>query len=331
LFSQEDQETITRILNQVREPILNKFPTIPKSSSAKAQITKQSRELLNELHQRLWEIREGTPRRFSQIVKPTKGGRSLVIVLSDSHFGEKIEATEINGEYNIQIATERLLDIPDLLQQSDIINLQIDEVLVLMVGDHVDGEGIFNNQYMEIETHATEQILRCTTAHWCLFKKLRERFDCPIRVVTIRGNHGRSGLSDETNWDNIIFLQLELLIDMEDHEWITIQNRYGEVNPFVVQGWKGLIRHIAPVQADTAAGKTKYGGWEAIHDWDLLATGHWHHWGVLTYMGKPIFRNGSMVGPNNFSEKLATVDDPVQLAFTVTEEDLPEIIIPLRW
>jgi hypothetical protein len=324
-----ENEIAQRVVNQIRDPILHKFPTPPTTSSQKTKITNESRALLNELHEQLWEIRQATPRIGSQNISYPTGGRSLVLLLSDSHFGEVVEATEIYPAYNMDTAIMRLLDIPRTLMQYNI--PEIDEVLVLMAGDHVDGEGIFANQSMEIETHAAQQVIQCTRAHWTLLQELEEAFNCPVRVVTIRGNHGRTGLSTEANWDNIIYLQLELLVDMSENSGLSIQNRYGEVNPFVVQGWKGLIRHVAPVQADTAAGRAKYGGWESLHDWDLMCSAHWHHWGVFTYMGKPIFRNGSAVGGNNFGEKIAQGDTPVQLAFTVTEEAVPEMIMPLRW
>jgi hypothetical protein len=328
----KEQEVADIVLKQIRDPIFSRFPIPPKTSSAKAKVTIASRELLNELHKQLWEIRENTLRTHNLKISPA-GGRSLVIILSDSHFGELVEETEVYHRYDMAIASQRLLSIPTILEQyrSNCSLPHIDEILILMVGDHIDGEGIFHNQSMEIETHAADQVLKCTRAHWSLFQELKRTFNVPVRVVTIRGNHGRTGASKEANWDNIVYLQLELLIDMSEDKELSIQNRYGEVNPFVVQGWKGLIRHIAPAQADTAAGKAKYGGWEAIHEWDLMCSAHWHHWGVFTYMGKPIFRNGSMVGGNNFAESLATRDDPVQLAFTVTEESLPELILPLRW
>jgi len=167
---------------------------------------------------------------------------------------------------------------------------------------------------------------------WGMVGKLRDEFPL-IRVVTTRGNHGRTGkdVSPEANWDNMLFQQLELLIDLEDDPDLIIKNRYGDYNTFQVKGWRGMVRHKAPVQADTSAAQAKFAGWQGIHQWDIFMYGHFHHWGVMTWNSKPIIRNGSLMGGDDYAETLAAYDDPTQVVFTVNKKHLPAAIYPVKF
>jgi hypothetical protein len=229
----------------------------------------------------------------------------------------------------MNIAENRLLALPEELRQA--ISEPINEVVLLFVGDHVDGEGVFPHQEMHLESHAAQQVLRCTKAHWNMIQSFRDKFDVLTRVITTKGNHGRTASSPEANWDNMLFQQLELLVDTQDDSKLTIHNRYGSFSTVNVKGWKGLLRHRAPAQADTGAAIAKFAGWYGIHEWDFLVYSHWHHWGVMTWNGHPIFRNGSIMGGDDYAESLSAYDHPVQLAFTVTEDRLPLSIYPVAF
>jgi hypothetical protein len=235
-----------------------------------------------------------------------------------------------NVIYNMAIAEQRILAIPAKIAESfskDRLKT-FDEVVLCMIGDHIDGEGVFPAQEMSLEDHVVEQTKRCVKAFWTLIRDLRKRFPM-VRIVTTRGNHGRGGVSPESNWDNMVYQQLELLVDLEADPRLTIKNRYGHYNTLDVKGWRGHLRHKAPVQADTAASLAKYAGWNGIHDWDFFCFGHWHHWGVMTWCSKPLFRNGSIMGGDDYAESLAVHDQPVQLCFGVTEQKLPTFVLPL--
>jgi len=331
-LTKREEQAVEKVIKKREDIVIKSFPSVEVTLSQKSAKTKKYKNFLNDIHLQLEEIRKETPRRGSINMEFEESGTTLCVVISDVHLGRKIE-TEDGILYDIETAKERLLSIPDKLLFNPTVKgaKNLNEVIIVLAGDLVDGEGIFPHHEMHIETHATEQVLEITRTVWEVIQKIRKEFGVFTRVVTTKGNHGRTGLSLDANWDNILYMQLELLIDMEGDPGLTIKNRYGDFNTFNVKGWKGLIRHKAPGQAETAAGKAKFGGWKNIHGWDFFVTGHWHHWSVSSYFSSPIFVNGSLCGEDDYAETLALSDKPCQLAFLVTEEDLPGAIIPLTF
>lgn len=320
--------TRTAHLHSIEVPIYD-------SPSQKAKHTTKRREAVSEMLLELREIRNSTPRYGSTSTERAtdKEGESLVVLLSDWHIGRNIVDSECNKTvYNIDKGIQRIEETADrvigMFTQDELD--KFDEVVVLLIGDHVDGEGIFPHHEMHITEHAAEQVLRCTKATWNMLQQFSEVFPL-VRIVTTKGNHGRSGSSPEANWDNMVYQQLELLVDMTPDSNMTIKNRYGEFATVDIRGWKGLLRHKAPVQADTSAGIAKFAGWHGIHSWDFFCFGHFHHWGVFTWMGKPIFRNGSLPGGDDYAETLSYYDDPTQLCFGISEASTCTFVKPISY
>lgn len=325
------KESIAQMLETRQEDLLAIGPTVGLTSSQKSQRTVRLRESCTKLLNDLKEIRTSVPKIGSVNLKRASGNKeSLVIILSDNHFGRIVKDENGIIIYNMQIAAERVMSTASLLlktlSKERIAN--IDEAVVVLLGDHADGEGVFPGQEMLLEDHVAEQTKQCVKAFWHVIKQLRSLFPL-VRIVTSKGNHGRGGSSPESNWDNMIFQQLELLVDLESDPGLTIKNKYGDFATIDVKGWKGLMRHKAPVHANSGASIQKFAGWYGIHHWDWFAFGHWHHWGVMTWNSKPIFRNGSIMGGDDYAETLAVHDAPVQLCFCVTETELPSRVIPL--
>ena len=284
---------------------------------------------IQSIYDELQEIRETVPKVASISTTRASSGTSICLIMGDIHFGQKVIDPEIGVvSYDTIIAEQRIRETPQKVLAQIPPDDSIEEIVVFLLGDIVDGEGIFPHQEMTIEAHAAAQTLACTKSFWHMLTSLRDIYQKPVRVVTVRGNHGRTNASPEANWDNIVYQQLELLADISADEspMISIKNRYGEYNTAVVQGWNCMIRHHAPVQAETPAASAKFAAWATHHNWDCFMYGHYHHWGVMTYMGKPIFRCGSLVGGNDYAESLAKHDSPVQLLVTISRSKLPGTI-----
>lgn len=333
-LSQEARDAIDDVLALRDEQFSTVSPPNILSSAEKAAATTKRRSFIRDLSASLKEMRNETPRTSSVSTKKATGDKeSLVIVLSDNHIGRTFHDPNTHNEiYNMEIGLSRLKSTPDkildLLTPDQKNN--IDEVVLLLIGDHVDGEGIFPGQELHLEEHAAEQVKQTTKGFWEVIKKIRANFPL-VRVITTKGNHGRAGLSAESNWDNMLFQQLELLVDLEEDPNLTIKNRYGDYNTCEIKGWKGLLRHKASPHADSPSGIAKFAGWYGIHQWDFVAYGHFHHWGVMTWNGKPIFRNGSMMGGDDYAEGFGAYDNPNQLCFTVSEKSLPVSIYPIKY
>jgi len=333
-LTHEEKTALTAVMSE-REGYLAACSPPPIITPAmKGERTKQQRLFMADILEELNDIRAQVPRLGSVSLKRSHVSekQSLVVLLSDWHLGQIVTDTEHNRViYNTDIAVQRILSIPAKVVQSlspDQMD-NIDECVLLLAGDTVSGEGIFKHHEMYIHEHAAEQVLVAVKATWEMIQGFRDVFPL-VRIVTTKGNHGRTGGSPEANWDNIIYQQLELLVDLDGGSNITIKNRYGNYATVDVRGWKGHIRHWAPSQFDTAAGIAKAGSWAGMHDWDFFCYGHWHHWGCFTWNGQPLFRNGSLVGGDDYSESLAKVDLPVQLIFGVSDNQIGTFINPVR-
>lgn len=333
-LTQTEKDALTAVLQERDDYLDSVVPPTSLTPSEKGEKTRKQRVFMADILEELHDIRAQVPRWGSAKIrrKHSADKQSLVVLLSDWHLGQIVTDTEHNREvYNTDIAVERIRSIPTKVIDSLTPDQKekIDEVVLLLAGDMISGEGIFKHHEMFIHEHAAEQVLIAVKTAWEMIQDFRKHFDL-TRIVTTKGNHGRTGGSPEANWDNIIYQQLELLVDLDSGDDITIKNRYGNYATVDVRGWRGHIRHWAPAQFDTAAGIAKAGSWAGMHNWDFFCYGHWHHWGCFTWNGQPLFRNGSLVGGDDYSEKLAKVDFPVQLCFGVSEEQIGTFINPVR-
>ena len=330
-----EKSAIKEIIGQRNTVLETMHPSIELSPSRKAGQNMKMREATLVLLQELQELRNSVPRTSSVSTKRMSGGKeSLVVLVSDNHFGATVKDDAGHFIYNIDIAIKRVHETPDILfSRMDATHAaNIDEVIVVLAGDHVDGEGVYPGQEHNLETFVAEQVRRCTKAMWHMIRRFQELFPhALIRIVTTRGNHGRGGTSPESNWDHMLYQQLELLVDMQNNPNLIIKNRYGNFNTFEVKGWRGMVRHKAPVQAESGSSIAKYAGWHGIHEWDFFLFGHYHHWGVMTWNGKPIVRNGSAMGGNDYAEEFGAYDKPAQIAFTMSESKLPLDIYPIHF
>ena len=132
----------------------------------------------------------------------------MVIVLSDLHFGKHTKW------FNMEEANRRLLTIPDELKdKTDKLN-DLDEVVVILAGDLVEGEDIYPTQNNHIECSAIEQVKGCAESTWKMILKLRGYFpDAILRIETVPGNHGRVSktANEKTNWDNVVYMIISMI------------------------------------------------------------------------------------------------------------------------
>ena len=307
-------------------------PEKPSTSSAKGRKTMKLNEELGNLYHDLEEIRLRVPRTSSISNHVASDGMSLVLALSDFHIGKTSRDEHGAISYNAEIGCNRIETTPDLAWSylSGDQRKNISEVVVLLMGDHVDGEGVYPGHDLTLDKGVPDQVKLVTESTWKMLKTLRDRVPL-VRVVSVKGNHGRTNQNPESNFDNMYFWGLELLADMEADPGLTIRNRYGDYNIFTVQRYRGLIRHKAPAQADTAAGAKQFIGWKDMHNLDMVAYGHWHHWGVFSLNDLVIVRNGSLPGGDDYSEGFAAWDSPAQIMFGVTQEELPVFVTPIRY
>jgi len=252
------------------------------------------------VQEQIEEWRKGAPTEEIRII-PKSDGLSAILLLSDWHVGPD------NGVINR--ASQLASRVASALQDRE-----LDEIVVCMIGDIVDGEGIFSGQEIALRAGAGEQLKIAVHPLYLMVRQLAKI--APVRIFGVAGNHGRSKKqSPWANWDYALY---QILDGMLREEGISVTSDISQLS-LVVRGRKGIIRHWAPVQCETAAQARRFGDWLHNAKAEWIAHGHWHHWSASSRNRKLILRNGCLCGDNDFAEELGYTAAPSQLLVMATD------------
>ncbi len=251
---------------------------------------------------------------------------AAVLILSDHHFGKQVMDDKQQVLYNREIARFRvgeLLPARTIKLLTKYLNpKEIDEIHILIVGDIVDGHGIYVGQELNQDVHSfVDQVADATSCIWNLVSQLRGAgHDWPVYIRGVRGNHGRQHkyAMVENNFDYLVLQNLKMLAHYEGKDMVNVDYGSEEYYNHVIKGWNVLMRHEAPEQPETPARKAKFAGWQDIHDFDIMCYGHKHHPANTVYTDKPLFMNGSPVGMDDLAERMATFAKPSQTLFGIS-------------
>lgn len=275
-------------------------------------------------------------------VKTTPTGETLCIQLSDWHFGKN---TLINGvpTFNSDIAFKRVTEVlaPQIVEHVKRLGKtsEIEDVRIFMLGDMIENDIMYETQRMHIDKQVSSQFNDALKAIMIMLGAIRGAFadigkpDIDIKIDGLTGNHGRAhGKQDtgECSWDTCLYMAVETALQYSELKNISIDYSFDAYKIVDIRGQKGLLRHWAPSQAETGGARAKLGGWNEIFDYDFLCYGHYHHWGVNTYHGKPLFRNGSLCGTDDYAINLSVSDDWGQLMWGCSKDDPCTFIHRLR-
>lgn len=287
---------------------------------------KQQRQALGQLIAETDLVLQGMERDRPSIKPETSFRDTACLVLSDLHCGKLVQDDQGNTLYNRMICLDRLSRCIDKSIKILTENLKpgtVDEICFLLAGDIVDGSGVYDTQFIHQDTHyVPEQIRIIVGAIWDAILKFRKQ-GWKVRLYGVRGNHGRQGkyLPEENNFDMLVYQSLGLMAHYEDPEGISVKYSFTEYINFEIKGKKGHMRHIAPPQTETSAAKAKFGGWQKIHDWDLMVFAHKHHPAHLSYLDTDVIMNGSIVGIDDLAETMATFSRPSQTLFGINPKE----------
>lgn len=235
-------------------------------------------------------------------------GSSLCIVLSDTHIGK------LTDNFNAEIFKERILSIPEKIQKELALPDDLEEIVLLLVGDMLEGESIYETQAHHLELSAIDQVQIATRTFWELGLMLRNTFNVSVRFEDVPGNHGRvSKMADEkTNWDNAIYQTLGLLAEVSREPNIKINVNFEAFNLVQIQDKICMMYHHGTKHLGSPAMQTKVAGWIHTKNFDFAVHGHWHHWEVNNQFGKVVMKNGSLPGDDDLAERMGVFDPPRQ-------------------
>jgi len=252
-------------------------------------------------------------------------GDTLVIHLSDFHAGKIVKGQDGSTVYDETIFRTRIdrlfTQILKLLDNNITKSVRITNVVILSTGDQANGENIYATQAYEQEMAPPHQVMLVVEVIQKLITSLLAR-KLRIDFYGVKGNHGRTGKDTDTtsNWDLMIYMILDFWArQVLKNPNLSIKYAETDYMTFDIRGHKYLIRHIAPEQSDSPAGRVKFNEWARMHGVEGIVYGHWHHFGLFDADGVRIFRGGSVVGGDSLSEQMAKDSSPIQSIWGVNE------------
>lgn len=317
-------QEIADILSKSYDSVAHKYRHSPAEPPIQSKTNKVnlSTLIIQTLKDELMNVE---PYKASKQEKVDIKGDTLVIQLSDLHAGKIVvnqDGKTIYDENIFRIRIDRLCSqILKLLDNNISKGVPITDVVILSTGDQANGEDIYATQAYEQELAPPKQVMLVVDVITKLIISLLDR-KLNVRFMGIKGNHGRTGKDTDptANWDLMIYMILDYWAKMVLKN-SNLQIKYAETDymTFDIRGHKYMIRHIAPEQSDTPAGRVKFNEWARLNKVEGIVFGHWHHFGLFDVDGVRVFRGGSTVGGDSLSESMAKHSEPIQLVWGVNE------------
>jgi len=255
-----------------------------------------------------------------------------VLLFSDAQIGEEIKPDDTNGfgEYNIEIFKHRMQKLTNEVRRINEELKHPNSVLnILMLGDNVDGIGIYRGQEHHLDALVVDQFLIGVHEIGKSIIQLLGSFE-KLRIWCIVGNHGRIGRKGENpswiNWDYVLYKTLEMLLaNYNDRiEWHIPKSNWtlAEINGHgwlllhgdTIKAWNS-IPYYGIDRADSRLTKMLSAKGKTFR---YLVLGHHHNPGDVDSPGGEKILNGTMVGGSDFSiNQLHTSSRPSQWYFGV--------------
>lgn len=250
------------------------------------------------------------------------GNHSLVITLSDFHYG--LEIDEFNNEYNSQIFHDRLSYLLSTCIDIILKDECIRNVIVLGIGDFISGI-IHNIIRIESRENVVQQVIAVSEALIDFLYKLSAF--CPVDYYDCVGNHSRlfedkSNCLSKESFDLLIHYILKQRFQSEESISIynyTVNEQIGEFDAF---GKKYAFCHgdnfnIATLAKDLSAMTKNF--------YEAIFIGHIHHVFVEEQNGTLVISNGTFAGNDEYANRLRKTSIPSQNVFIISENGIEDI------
>jgi hypothetical protein len=294
-----------------------------------AELDRVQREL--DLHNRA--LARPVPKWMQRPPRDLKAHHAtLVAFLSDAHFGEVVDADEMNGynAYNLDIAERRLqrfFDRTILVARHYLSGVHYDGIVLAIGGDTVSGD-------IHDELTQTNELSTLETVEWSVPRlragvaKFAEEFG-RIHIVAVPGNHGRrekQKVHKRRSASNADMHIARLLAQSFDDPTITFtvpraidvefdvySHRFSMEHGDQAKGGDGQVGALGPVKRLTLR-KTQQTAEEG-RPFDYLLVGHFHQYVPAASQG--FVMNGSLKGYDEYARAWHYKPEPAQQALMV--------------
>jgi hypothetical protein len=268
-------------------------------------------------------------------MKPKKGhdhhGVPLLF-LSDLHWGEKVEASQINGvnRYNVKIAHARMERLVEgALRLLSIISPKLDYpgIVIPLGGDMISGN-IHDELTATNEMNSMEAVLDLFTVLCGVIEGMANRFG-HVLLPCVTGNHGRDTTKiwnkdrHKTSFDWLLYCFLAKRFEGDKRIQFYIPDgpdalfkiygyRYLLTHGDQFRGGDGMIGALGPIIRGDHKKRSR--NTQIDMDYDTMILGHWHQYIHLTRL----IVNGTMKGYDEYAFNNNFTFEPPQQALWIT-------------
>jgi len=240
---------------------------------------------------------------------------SAVLCIGDVHGGEDVTTNDTLGRnrYDMSITEERLAHIVPkvrLLTDLERKSRPIEELVIFLLGDIIDGEVIFAGQPFYINAPAISQVRQVGRFISQMVNDLSDFFP-RVRVETVVGNHGRASQFGTghylSNWDAVLYDQVTA--ELKNNKRVVVNNHESPIAFTQVNGLNFGFSHGAYLSGGASI-KPSTAAERAAERWPALLN--------IQVDETEVFANGSVVGGNFYSTtKIRRTTSPKQWFFCV--------------
>lgn len=228
----------------------------------------------------------------------------VILNIGDAHFGRYVTDRMQEKVNELYKAVTKVVAIHRSAYK-------VKTLVINMLGDLVDGEGIYSSQSHEQKFYLMEQMYRYGSPMICnLLNQLSNEFE-EIIINTIPGNHGRSGTSRtnnpnvELNYDTIMYEQMKAMTAGNPRiSWNITWDWYQVVE---VLGWNFMLHHGDKIRSWMNIpfyGIINKGmRWKGSlpEEWDFMFMGHFHTTHELKWNDFRIYGSGTWLDNDKFA------------------------------
>lgn len=317
---------------------------LPLGAITEMQIQKKKEKLISKHEKRMNEQRLRTIAQtelvidacMAEIAKMNIGVAEKELILYEPKADEEVmvallsdlQAGKLTKSFNMEVLktrlrryVEKIVSIADTHRKA----YDINELVIVMIGDMIDGESIYPGQPFEIEYGVVKQV-------FILVKEVAEQLEFlsnhfkKINIKYVPGNHGRnSKFGDKyTNWDTVFYMALEavlkgnqninfegpkdkdvmLTFKINGHKFLAVHGN--NINMWMNIPWYGIIQ--------------KSMRWKGSldEDWNYILLGHFHNYANFDWNDIEAIVNGTFVTDDDFGvEKIGMRSPSKQVIFGV--------------
>lgn len=257
-----------------------------------------------------------------------RDSETAVLMISDIHVGQLAtsEATGGLGTYN-WVKTKQHNEV--LLKSiNKIINLKrqstnVKKLIVCLLGDIVEGIGIFKTQTSESEFDVMKQILNAIDLLETSILCLAQDFEA-VSIIGVPGNHGvpdgKKSNPFMVNFDYLIYKILEKRLSQQKNITCNFSDTWFQV--VNIEAWKFLLIHGDDVSGSVMSESKIEKNWAKYQKmvgghFDYMLMGHFHQYWRIPYGFGACVINGGWSGATAFTKIIKNASTPVQLLFFI--------------